>query len=102
MPASLRILDFCKANASGGAKWEDTRGATPGELRGWQWWGKGAGQGLEEAPNLAPQLLREQEAGGGEMRSRVRQKAPDAAGSACVIGGEGPPVPLPGLGATGP
>lgn len=35
LPASVRILEFCKANAGGGAKWEDTRGATQGQARGW-------------------------------------------------------------------
>lgn len=34
MPASL-ILEFCKANAGMGAKWEDTRGATQGQTGGW-------------------------------------------------------------------
>lgn len=38
--------------------------------------GKGAGRGLEKAPNLAPQLPREQEAGGAGLRSGVRQNAP--------------------------
>ena len=98
----LRILEFCKANAGGGAKWEDTRGATQGQARGWQRWGKGAGRGLEETPNLDPQLLREQEVGGAGLGSGVRQNNPDGAARACVIGGEGPPVSLPGLGATGP
>lgn len=36
------------------------------------------------------------------MGSEVRQNAPEGAGSACVIGDEGPPVPLPGLEATEP
>lgn len=35
LPASLRILEFCKTNAGGGAKCEDTRGATQGPAGGW-------------------------------------------------------------------
>lgn len=35
LPASLRILEFCKANAGWGAKCEDTTGATQGPAGGW-------------------------------------------------------------------
>lgn len=54
-----------------------------------------SGTGPRKSPGFAPQLLKEQEAGGAGMGSGVRQNAPDGAGSACTIGGEGPPVPLP-------
>lgn len=36
------------------------------------------------------------------MGSGVGQNVPNGAGRVCIIGGEGLPVPLPGLGATGP
>lgn len=53
MPASIRILEFCTANAGRSAKWEDTRGATEGqtELR------VGAEWCLEKAPNLPPNFI---------------------------------------------
>lgn len=67
------ILGLCKARAGRGTTVEDTRGAPQGQAGGWRW-GKGAGRGLEEAPNLAPQLPREQEAVGAGLGSGVGQK----------------------------
>lgn len=57
LPASLRILEFCKANAGRSVKWKDTRGATQGQtgLRVRAEWS------LKKAPNLPPQLLRKQD-----------------------------------------
>lgn len=95
LPASLRILEFCKANAGRSAKWKDRRGATQGQT------GLRAEWGLEKAPNLPPNFL-ESKTGRAGMESGVRRNVPDNAGSACIIRSEGLPVPLPGLGATRP
>lgn len=97
MPASIRILEFCTANAGRSAKWEDTRGATEGQtgLR------VGAEWCLEKAPNLPPNFIGSKKGRAG-MESGVKQNVPDSAGSACIIESEGLPVPLPGLGATRP
>lgn len=62
---------------------------------------KGAGRGLEEARNSAPQLLKEQEAAEAGMGSGVRQNAPDGAGSARIVGAEGPPSSPSGFGSDG-
>lgn len=63
MAVPPRILKFCKSRVSKGVKRVGTRGCYPGAGRGVVV-GKGGGTGLEETRNLAPQLLREQEAGG--------------------------------------
>lgn len=93
MPASPWILEFYKANAGRGAKRVDTRGAIQGQAGGW-WWGKGAGRGLEEARNLAPQLLREQEADGAGIGSGVRKIQLMVQGSHALLGPWVPQFPF--------
>lgn len=52
MPDSLRILEFCKMNATGGPKWEDTRGATQGQTGVRE--GEGGGTGPRGSSEFVP------------------------------------------------
>lgn len=76
-----------------------TRGVLP---RGKPGCGGGVEQGLAKAPNLPPNFSGSKRQAGpgwglgsGKMRLKVQ-------GARALIGDEGPPVPLPGLEATGP
>lgn len=52
MPASLRILEFCKMNAARGAKCEGKRGAIQGQTGIWV--GEGGGTGPRGSSKFAP------------------------------------------------
>lgn len=89
MPASLRILEFFKANAGRTAKWKEARGATQGK-QGWE----GAEQGLERAPVLPPNFSRSKRQvgpgwglGSGKMRLMVQ-------GARALLGARVPQFPF--------
>lgn len=54
LPVSLRILEFCKMNAAGGTKWEDTRGATQGQTGVEEGEGEGGGTGPRGSSEFVP------------------------------------------------
>jgi hypothetical protein len=64
--------------------------------------GKGGGTRPRRHPEFSPPTSKGTRSRRGWDGVPGQKNAPDGAGSACIIGAEGPPVPLPGLEATGP